>query len=68
MEGFQQTLQTRGLALETARRGAAALLARTLETQTLFRYCLKYFGLASLGLLALPPLHRQAVSFRARPL
>jgi len=75
VQGLQLTLQGRGLALETAQRGAAALLARTLETQTLLRYCLNYFGLVSLGLLvllvlllALPPLHRQAVSFRARPL
>lgn len=65
MQGLQQALQGRGLALETAQRGAAALLARTLETQTLLRYCLNYFGLVSLGLIALlvvlwvlPPLHR----------
>jgi MFS transporter, DHA2 family, multidrug resistance protein len=73
--GLQQTLQGQGLALETAQRGAASLLARTLETQTLLRYCLNYFGLVSLGIMALlvlllvlPPLHRQVVSFRQRPL
>lgn len=75
VQGLQQTLQGKGLALETAQRGAASLLARTLETQTLLRYCLNYFGLVSLGivallvvLLVLPPLHRQAVTFRQRPL
>jgi MFS family permease len=75
VQGLQQALQGKGLALETAQRGAASLLARTLETQTLLRYCLNYFGLVSLGLLALlvvllvlPPLHRQAVTFRQRPL
>jgi MFS family permease len=75
VQGLQQTLQGKGLALETAQRGAASLLARTLETQTLLRYCLNYFGLVSLGLMALlvvlfvlPPLHRQTLTFRARPL
>jgi MFS family permease len=75
VQGLQHTLQGKGLALETAQRGAASLLARTLETQTLLRYCLNYFGLVSLSimsllvvLLVLPPLHRQAVTFRQRPL
>lgn len=37
VRGLQQTLQGRGLDLETAQHGAASLLARTLETQTLLR-------------------------------
>ncbi|SNC65426.1 Major Facilitator Superfamily protein [Hymenobacter gelipurpurascens] len=75
MQVLQHTLQGRGLDVETGQRGAASLLSRTLETQTLLRYCLNYFGLVSLGitallvvLLVLPPLHWQAVTFRQRPL
>lgn len=75
LQGTQQALQAKGLALESAQRGATRLLSSALDLQAQLRYYQNYYELASLGLLALllallilPPLHRQVSSFWQQPL
>ncbi|MGI4741335.1 MAG: MFS transporter [Janthinobacterium lividum] len=75
LQSTQQALQSRGLAAETAQLAATRLLGSALSAQAQLRYCQNYFMLISglivvvlLGLLVLPPLHRQVASFRQTPL
>jgi DHA2 family multidrug resistance protein len=75
LQGYQQTLVSKGMALQSAQRVATRLLENSLETQSQMRYAMSYYGMMSVGLLVLllaliilPPVHQKLVSFRQRPL
>ena len=75
LQGYQQTLVSKGLALPSAQRVATRLLENSLEAQSQLRYAMSYYGMVSVGLLVLllaliilPPVHQRLVSFRQRPL
>ncbi|OON70941.1 MFS transporter [Hymenobacter sp. CRA2] len=75
LQGYQQTLQGKGLALETAQHAAVKLLAGATEVQAQLRYAMSYYGMVSVALMGLlvllllmPHLRQGMLSFRQRPL
>ncbi|GAB3862385.1 hypothetical protein GCM10028822_43030 [Hymenobacter terrigena] len=75
LQGYQQTLQGKGLAFEPAQKAAVRLLANAMEAQSQLRFSMGYYAMISAGIAALilalvvfPPVRNKVRYFRQRPL
>jgi DHA2 family multidrug resistance protein len=75
LQAYQQTLVSKGMAVQSAQRVAVRLLENSIETQSQLRYSMSYYGMISVGItvlllvmIFLPPVKQKVLSFRQRPL
>jgi DHA2 family multidrug resistance protein len=75
LQGYQQSLHSKGMDLGSAQRVATRLLANSVETQSQLRYSMSYYGMVSVAILlllllivVLPPVRQKVLTFRQRPL